>query len=468
MDNKTDQRVNAALSSDYVLEHYIKRFTGGLTTMPNNVCNAKCSCCPYPFHRDAKTTMTLETFRCALDSAFEAGHVGTLQFTPMAGEPLADPTLFDKIAYARQKGVTIISFSTNGILFGHKDIYKKIVDANITSVHVSTPGFDPVFYKKTFGVDRCDALIDGLHKLGEYKRSKPECTTRIELSVMLNLPLKELLDLRGWRLLRPYLEDGTFQIAYHSSLQEMLDHHYPPGREHIAPVPPDGMSRDQVAVTNFVDNWSGTVTNEMLPPGWGVKEPTHTTAAVPCWRLLEDVAVLPDGKVRVCSCRYMGTAVDELVIGDVNERPVAEIVFGEKHKALIKDVASGRWPDVCAKCSMYEPVGFTTEEAKFLAAEARWNRRKPCETHAINSVEGLMARAQGKLAFGVALRDAGALDRAQHQFDSAISYAGQVENMRPDYPNLAEFIQRIVKERNAGPDKSLVTAVVSRARELFV
>lgn len=387
----------------------------------------------------------------------------------MAGEPLADPALFDKIAYAQQKGAQVISFSTNGILFGHKDIYKKIVDANIASVHVSTPGFDPAFYKKVFGVDRCDALIDGLHKLGEYKRSKPECTTRIELSVMLNLPLKELLELRGWKLIRPFLDEGTFQIAYHSSVQEMLDHHYRPGREHLAPVASEGMTRDQVAVTNFVDNWSGTVTNEMLLPGWGVKEPTHTTSDVPCWRLLEDVAVLPDGKVRLCSCRYMGTANDELVIGDVNEQPIAEIVFGNKHKALVKDVASGKWPDVCAKCSMYESAGFSAEEAKFLAAEALWNWRKPRETCALNSVESLMARAQGKLALGEAIRDAGYPDRAQHHFDGAISYAGQLENMRPDYPGLAEFIQKIVQERNAEPKKRKpVETFVSCVREMFV
>src|SRR5262245_24352525 len=108
--------INAALSSDYVLEYYIKRFTGGITVMPNNICNARCTCCPYPFHKDPKTTMPLDDFKRILDNACSSGRIGSVQFTSMAGEPLADPTLFEKIDYARSKGVEVISFSTNGTL----------------------------------------------------------------------------------------------------------------------------------------------------------------------------------------------------------------------------------------------------------------------------------------------------------------------------------------------------------------
>lgn len=78
-------------------------------------------------------------------------------------------------------------------------------------------------------------------------------------------------------------------------------------------------------------------------------------------------------------------------------------------------------------------------------------------------------RAQGKLAYGVALRDAGDADRAQHQFDSAISYAGQVENVRPDYPGIADFIRKIVAERTAETrKKGPVEAMVARVQDLFV
>jgi hypothetical protein len=50
--------LNRALASDAVLERYIKQFWHGLTVMPNNICNAACVCCPYPFYTDKKTTLS--------------------------------------------------------------------------------------------------------------------------------------------------------------------------------------------------------------------------------------------------------------------------------------------------------------------------------------------------------------------------------------------------------------------------
>ncbi len=446
--------VNMALRSGFVLENHLKWFTGGITFMPNNICNARCTCCPYPFHTDEKTTMTLEVFKMALDSALEAGHVGTVQLTPMAGEPLADPSLFEKIVYAKERGVSVINFSTNGILLNRKGIAEKIVDSGINSVHVSTPGFDPAYYKEIFGVDKADELIDGLLKVARLKTERgPSSKTLIEVSVMLNKPPRDLLRMRGWKSLLPYFENGALQIAYHRTVDQMFDHHFPGWRETIAQADPESPDATPTVesppspvssipptakeikivrkVANYVDSWSGTITDDMLPEGWGTKPVTHTTSDVPCWRLLYDVAVLPDGKIRLCSCRYKTTANDELVIGDISERPLSEIIYGEKHKALIMDVADGKWPDVCRLCSMYESAGFSNAETEFLVMEARKNQSEPSVTHRLNSEASLRSRASSKLRIGLHLLELGESDTAYNQLQSALSYSAQLASRLP-------------------------------------
>jgi hypothetical protein len=244
----------------------------------------------------------------------------------------------------------------------------------------------------------------------------------------------------------------------------MFDHHFPGWRETIAQgdsespdatqmiespsstapsIPPTAKEIKLVRqVANYVDNWSGTITDDMLPEGWGTKPVLHTTSDVPCWRLLDDVAVLPDGKIRLCSCRYKTTANDELVIGDISERPLSEIIYGEKHKALIMDVADGKWPDVCRLCSMYEPAGFSEGEAEFLEAEARRKHAEPEATLRINSETSLRNRAAGKLRIGLHLIERGENDSAFNQLQSALSYSAQVVGRLPDDGEALVVLQR--------------------------
>lgn len=460
--NRTEA-INQFLRSDYILERYLKHFTGGLTVMPNNICNAKCVCCPYPYHKDKKTTLGLDAFKRALDSAFEVGFVGSLQFTPMAGEPLADPTLFDKIDYAKHKGVKVISFSTNGILFGYRDIYKKLVDADITSVHISTPGFEPSYYKKIFGVDKVDDLIDGLHKLAEYKKSRSECETRFELTVMITGPEAEMMKLRGWQIIRPHLDDGTLILCGHRTAHDMFEYHFP---TKIADKPLTAETGDKPlspSTAAGVDNYSGTVTQDMLPEGWTIKQPTHTASDVPCWRLFEDAAVLPDGKVRVCSCRYMGTAHDELVIGDLTEQPLSEILWGEKHKSLIKDVAGGKWPEVCRKCSMYQPAGFSKAEVDALAAKAKRQHNRSDETFSINSTESFKARAQAKFDLAESVLVGGHRELAHNHLQGALSYSAELVRREPDNKDFVGLLN----DTQIALDALRVPVTTARLRAVF-
>src|SRR5262245_13747521 len=112
-------RTRRAFQNDAVIDR-VAHFIGGITMMPNNICNADCIFCAYRFNEEPKTTMQLGDFRQWIDEVATLGYLGTLVLTPVAGEPLADPTLFDKIAYAKSLGVGHIVFTTNGILLRHR------------------------------------------------------------------------------------------------------------------------------------------------------------------------------------------------------------------------------------------------------------------------------------------------------------------------------------------------------------
>jgi radical SAM protein with 4Fe4S-binding SPASM domain len=312
--------INRRFRSSEVVDRNVKGFIGGLTVMPNNICNANCTFCAYQFNEEPKETMSLEVFKQTIDSTFKMGHLGTLVLTPVAGEPLADFGLFDKIDYAKSKGVEKIILTTNGILLLKNEIYRKLIDAELDTIHISSPGLDNDAYKRLYKSPHFRKILEGLEKLCAYKELRG-CGVAVKLLLRLDRPLEEALQDEGMKALKPYFDRKTI----------VLDD-----------------------VRNNFDNWSGHITKIMLTGNMTLNAPKQKP--IPCDRMIHDLAVLPDGKVRVCSCRYYRTNHDELVIGDVTKNEMSEILFNDTHKKLLAEVASGNWPRVCQECSLYEPA----------------------------------------------------------------------------------------------------------------
>jgi len=306
--------------------------------------------------------MSLESFVSYFDNIAESGRIRSMLLTPVAGDPLVNKNIFQKIAYARSHGVSFISFSTNGILLSRGENAQKIIDLGVDHVNVSTPGFDRDYYYRMFRVDKVDQVIDGLEKLAEYKRSKGAANrSDVVVGVHVFGTVDEALALPGWRRLRPYFDEGVLRLPGFAGVEALMDAYRAAGGEAKGNAP---------RMEAFVDNWSGVITDEMLPSGMRVKRVDHGIDGPPCERLLTDVAVLPSGKVRVCSCRYLRTLEDELVIGDLNAERFADVLFGPKHRTLIKEVAGGKVPEVCGSCTLYSPMVLGAGEARWLRSVA--------------------------------------------------------------------------------------------------
>lgn len=96
-----------------------------------NFCNAKCVYCS--FHKQKnKKTVTLDEARTAIDYLAEI-NTGVLSLT--GGEPLLNPELPEIIAYAKSKGLIVITGTNGQLLTG--SMAKRLKDAGLNAIWIS-------------------------------------------------------------------------------------------------------------------------------------------------------------------------------------------------------------------------------------------------------------------------------------------------------------------------------------------
>jgi radical SAM protein with 4Fe4S-binding SPASM domain len=63
-----------------------------------------------------------------------------------------------------------------------------------------------------------------------------------------------------------------------------------------------------------------------------------------------------NGDVRVCGCTYGAEGKhDTLVIGNIMEKSLAEIWFGEGRRKICERFVNLELPNPCKQCFMYDP-----------------------------------------------------------------------------------------------------------------
>ena len=245
-----------------------------------NICNAKCAFCAYPRAVENGTlltgVMTLPTFQKIVSEWVKNGGT-TMDLTPVVGDPLIDPGLIEKIQFARAHGITGITFTTNGILFNHHDLYKKLVDGKVTGLYISIGAADEEQYKAIYGVDQYPKVISGLRNLLEYNRQNGE----------------------------PVHVNIRFRNAQRPS--EILT-----APDFVAHIQPFLSARVVVNFTVDFDNWGGTIRQEELPGIMRLRKP-RPEMQIPCVALYS-FAIRHDGSVRLCGCRMKASDLDDLVV----------------------------------------------------------------------------------------------------------------------------------------------------------
>jgi hypothetical protein len=326
----------SVVSRKDAFERHFKRAPVSVMLFPTNLCNALCSFCAYPTNTDKKQMMPNAIAFKAIDDFIAMGGRDIINFTTNLGDPLIDPRLGDKLAYAKSKGVKFTSFYTNGILLDRDGLIEKIAPYT-DMIRISLPGLDRQNYLDVFKVDKAEKVTRGLIKLAEYKK-KTGHPKQIALELRISRPLSVVMADEGMVKIKPYIDAGIF----------------------IFEAPP---------IEKF-DNWGGTISEADMVGDMKMLERTPAKKSVPCAQLFQLPGVLPDGHVRACSCWYVSTNYDKLTLESVTEKPLSDILFGDQHRKIMADWMQGDLPPPCPKCSNYSPAIFSLRDIIGMASAA--------------------------------------------------------------------------------------------------
>ena len=316
-----------------------------LVTGVTNICNAKCTFCAYPKVVANKTLQTgimpFDVFKKAVDEWAAVGGQ-SLDLTPVVGDPLVDPGLLEKIDYAvNHAHIKDVVLTTNAILINKNDTYKRLIDLGIGGVFISTQGASREVYEKIYGVKHYDDAMSGIRNLMEYNRSKGE-------------PARIVVRFRNHEKPSQIIRSPDFKKNIQPYLSE----------------------RVRINFTVDYDNWGGTIQPGDLSGSMRLRK-LPPPLKVPCKNLF-NFAVRHDGKVRLCACRLTRSDLDDLVVGNILEKSIAEISKSDQAWNVIKGFYAGKRPETCLECTFYQPI-----DRPWLERRASGKPASPAEKPAI-------------------------------------------------------------------------------------
>lgn len=267
-----------------------------ISVEPYNVCDLRCKMCPYVDMTRKKEQMGMELYKKIIDDAIESG----IKFLNLSfyNEPLLDSLLFDRISYAKSKGLYVEFFSNGKSLT--QDKISKILNMGVDRITFSFDGASKQTYEK-------------IRVGGDFDKTKNN--------------IVQLLQQRGMRgLSKPFVnislviqEDNKHEVKEFLRLWRTL--------------------ADQVSIWE-VDN--------RKQAGLGKPEikPQHP---YPCVRLLHDeLVVMSNGKVALCCRDYDGS----VILGDLSKQTIKEVrnskVFEEISQLHL--LGKGDSIPLCKKC----------------------------------------------------------------------------------------------------------------------
>jgi MoaA/NifB/PqqE/SkfB family radical SAM enzyme len=298
-----------------------------------NICNANCLFCPYQFQTRPESFMSDAVFEKAV-SDFCAIQGGSVGLTPIVGDALIDPKFLDRVKFLRTKAqVDRIFITTNGILLD-KFGFKEILRSGITSITISTSGFEEESYKR-------------IYRSSAYQRMRQNVTRLVEENERLGRPVHISIGIRSDRPLNKILRDPDVQPIL--KFKPTLD------------------------FTWSYTSAGGRVTRDILPEGMKLR--ASPSKMEPCVNLFNGPIVLPDGTVLACSCVAAMDAVEDLRIGNIMEHSLAELYAGQALRGLRNQFKSGGCLNkTCTGCDMYRGLElYRTREGR---RRAELNRRR--------------------------------------------------------------------------------------------
>jgi radical SAM protein with 4Fe4S-binding SPASM domain len=194
----------------------------GLPTLlqvePSAHCNLKCVACPVTEGMNRPSGhMDYGLFKKVID---EVGGYLFLLLLWDWGEPFLNPSIYDMISYAKQRGIKLVS-STNGHVFANGKHANQLVRSGLDALIVAVDGITQESYQRYRRDGSLELALNGIRNIVAQKRARGSDTPLINLRFVVMKhnereipaldPLSESLGVDMWSLktLNPYSYDDN-------------------------------------------------------------------------------------------------------------------------------------------------------------------------------------------------------------------------------------------------------------------
>jgi MoaA/NifB/PqqE/SkfB family radical SAM enzyme len=309
-----------------------------------NRCNLRCRTCPQFFGMAERFhDLTWDRFLAITDQFPRLRRV----VLHGIGEPLLNPDLGRMIRHLKGRGAYVL-FNSNGLLLRGRKA-RDLATSGLDELRISIDGGSPETYRAVRGVDGFDRILGNIRRFEALKRAAGVESPRVSLWVtgmkttVRDLPAlvriaaaNEVREVYLQRLV--YSERGIATAS--QALYGRAD-----DEDRAAVVGAQGLA----AALGVTLRGSGE-----LGPAALVDRPADGEAPWRgCYRPWRLMYVTANGNVLPCCIAPFTTApYREVVLGNLDDQPVAEVWDGDRYQAWRSRMLAGAPPPACAGCGV--------------------------------------------------------------------------------------------------------------------
>ncbi|MFA7268193.1 MAG: radical SAM protein [Sterolibacterium sp.] len=287
----------------------------------SSACNLKCRFCAYDKKQSPRLSMSNELFIDCVEQALALGYK-EFHLTPCTGDVFMDRQVFGKFEYMdARKEIRAYHFFTNFTIPDEAQILRLLRLKKLSQLTLSIYGHDE------------ESFI-------ALTRSSPKIYRRL---------LSNLETLLAHRSSWPFAVDIGFRSTFD--------------------VPRDGSSELLQLIKRFRAAGVGVQSSHGIYNNWGgyvsqrdvgdlnlhILTSDEVFKSGACVKLFDSFQVTASGIVNGCSCRDVDSS---LKIGDLNEKPLREILSGSNpdYLRIIEEQQAGQFRAVCRNCDYYRSI----------------------------------------------------------------------------------------------------------------
>jgi MoaA/NifB/PqqE/SkfB family radical SAM enzyme len=354
---------NVALTSGDSAHHRAAKVYFELT----NRCNFKCDFCPIEYSRRSKRNMDFSLFQKGIQDIVKDDVTGTVGFHVL-GEPLIHPRFIDAIRYAKNRGLRT-EVNTNGSLLT-REMVGKIIASKLDKLVISVETIDEgehacrgsrIPFQTYYG-----RIVDTLRLI---KNSDAEID--IELCLM-NTQMKKHFSID--RLIRLNGEGDVFKQMLCHFISEISSSIGKPvstvdiqaGLRHANLNRPGIVNIDERIKAHIqrITDWGNAFTTKRV----------HAAKIGYCGLALNNIGILSNGEVTICSMDYDGNAS----LGNLGIDSLGSILSSSKAMAIREGFQSNRVVHpVCRRCIGSSRRIKTLLKGIFSIYSFRWKKLRP-------------------------------------------------------------------------------------------